>query len=855
MTSYITETKKTSVNAPSDNRSHNKTNSNTGEIKNNGTGANNKLHWTEADKNHACPMCHKNDWCYLGFDGTSLEMVICGRPPVTVDDEWIAFGETTDDRIKYRRKLPEKTYRPAQTREWIYTDIEGNPIAKQIRWDYPDKDKEIRRQYYVDGEWVWKLPKHLDNKAFNAKIAPFNWEEVDAAIAKDELVIIAEGEPAVEAWRKLGFTATTFISGKWNDCYRDYFIGAKVVYSPDGDQIGVKLMDKVANAISGVISDCQWFYVYPNNHLWQKLPQNHGVDMKDFLDDYPEMSPEDIRGMFEADRRYFEKIYRQPSFEDSRAEKAVAQSTNKAKENDDKPTRLNKKELLAFIRNNCNLRYNVIERIIEVNGEELTIEPYLYLLDHHDIDCGKDTATDMMMMVAKERSYNPVKEYLDKISTITTPTDISNLATRFFGTSNPLYDKFVEKMLIGAVARIYDPGCKLDTALVLQGEQGIGKSSFFDVLGGDYFDDSMGNGSDKDDLLTLHRSWIQEWGELDRIFGKKAVGEVKQFLSKRRDNFREPYARKTETFNRHSIIVGSVNDAQFLNDNTGSRRFWVIPIEVDEIDIEQLKRDRDSIWAAAVNAYKQGQRWWLSKQEQLESAANNDQFQIRDEWETIIQDYLENRERTTVSELLSEALDFNPKDMGKADQARVSNALKSLGWIKGGRQTYQGKRQPVWQCPKNGSGGTATKKATTTYAMSETSSQSVSGTGGSDGSGNEQTLNKAMDKQTDNSTPSNNSDFNKVAPQVDPPDPQPTETPTKPESEEVAQVDNGGEPAMTSDPDDDHIEYLKALMLNAPSKESLTELKREYFSEDDIKQIWAKMTIEERAKVKAIANQ
>jgi len=362
----------------------------------------------------------------------------------------------------------------------------------------------------------------------------------------------------------------------------------------------------------------------------------------------------------------------------------------------DKPTRLNDKALIKYCRDRLNLRYNEITREIEIDGECLSIEPYLYLVDKHDVTAGKDKAADIFMMVAKENTYNPVKDYLESLTT--KPISITNLASRYLGTENPLYDLFIEKMLIGAVARAYQAGCKLDTALVLQGEQGIGKSSFFDVLGGDYFDDSMGNGSDKDDLLTLHRSWIQEWGELDRIFGKKAVGEVKSFLSKRRDNFREPYARKTECFPRHSIIVGSVNDASFLNDSTGARRFWVVPVETSEIDIPQLKKERDQIWAAAVQAYKAGKTWWLTKEEEAQSAINNQQFQIKDEWQVIIEDYLSDNQEVTVRDILENALGLDKKDMGKGDQMRVTSSLITMGWKKT-RKMVNGKRQYIWTAP------------------------------------------------------------------------------------------------------------------------------------------------------------
>jgi predicted P-loop ATPase len=452
------------------------------------------------------------------------------------------------------------------------------------------------------------------------------------------------------------------------------------------------------------------------------------------------MTPEDIKGMFDSDRRYFEKLYKMPS-QNSRGEKAVASDSE-----DDKPKRLTTAKLLKFVQEHYDLAFNEMSRELELNGQPLRNEPYILLAKDHNIEAGKDKALDIFSEIAKENAYNPVKDYLEKCSKNTLPIDISNLASRYFGTSNPLYDKFVERMLISAVARVYEPGCKVDTALILQGAQGLGKSTFFDVLGGEYFDDSMGNGSDKDDLLTLHKSWIQEWGELDRIFGKRQVGEVKHFLSKRKDNYRVPYGRKTECYPRHSIIVGSVNDAQFLNDPTGDRRFWVIPVAVNEIDTETLKKERDSIWSAAVAKYKSGEQWWLSRQEQLESNRNNSGFRTNDEWETIIEDYLQNQTITSTYELLTQALDFEPKQIDGKARIRVADCLKALGWQKSSKKTtYQGKRQYTWHSFNSVTENQGCQKGD----IAKTLSQSEDGTDVTDGISESPTLTE-MNNNDDN---------------------------------------------------------------------------------------------------------
>lgn len=356
--------------------------------------------------------------------------------------------------------------------------------------------------------------------------------------------------------------------------------------------------------------------------------------------------------------------------------------------------------MLDFVRDNYSgiLRFNELKQRIELEGKFFDVDyAYFQIADDFGIDCGKNTAADAFTTVAKENAYNPVEIYLNAVASSVEPISIDNLATRYFGTSNPLYDAFLKRTLIAAVARTYEPGCKNDTALVLQGGQGIGKSTFFNVLGGDWFDDSMGAANNKDDLLILHKCWIQEWGEIERVFSKKQAGELKAFLSRRTDAFREPYARSTVEHPRRSIIVGSVNNAQFLVDSTGNRRYWVIPIEVDRINIELLKQERDCIWAAAVHAYRAGEVWWLTHEEESLSGENNEQFRVPDEWESYIATYIEGKARVSVSEILEKVFYLEPAKIDRPSQMRVGTILTILGWKNIGARQHQGRRQKVWE--------------------------------------------------------------------------------------------------------------------------------------------------------------
>jgi predicted P-loop ATPase len=362
-------------------------------------------------------------------------------------------------------------------------------------------------------------------------------------------------------------------------------------------------------------------------------------------------------------------------------------------------TRLDTAALLNHVRTKYRdrLRLNKLQQKVELDGAEILIEEaYLWLAEHDNIDCSKTKAGDIFFKVASENSFNPVVNYLNTVAKTVKPASLDTLSQKYFKTNDPLYDVFLKRTLIAAVARAYNPGCKHDTALVLQGEQGIRKSTFFNVLGGQWFDDSMGDGRNKDDLIILHKSWIQEWGEIERVFGKRQAGEIKAFLVRKKDIFRPPYGRTALEFPRHGIIVGTVNGNQFLVDPTGDRRYQVIPIKTNKIDIKRLEQERDSIWSAAVHAYRKGEQWWLTDSEQKLSNENNQQFRSVDEWESAIANYLENRGQVSVTQILQDLFDFELGKIDRSSQMRVSNVLTSLNWKKVGQKQHQGKRQVVW---------------------------------------------------------------------------------------------------------------------------------------------------------------
>jgi predicted P-loop ATPase len=157
---------------------------------------------------------------------------------------------------------------------------------------------------------------------------------------------------------------------------------------------------------------------------------------------------------------------------------------------------------------------------------------------------------------------------------------------------------------------------------VLRGPQGIFKSTTWRTLASpDWFNDTP-QANEKDLKLAIHTCWIYELAELDAVTGRKEAAEVKAVLSSPVDNFRPPYARVSEKHPRRSIMVATCNRDDFLRDETGSRRFWVIEVK-NPINTDGLRDDRDRIWRAAVLAHRDGRQPFLSTHDQVESERRN----------------------------------------------------------------------------------------------------------------------------------------------------------------------------------------------------------------------------------------
>lgn len=268
-----------------------------------------------------------------------------------------------------------------------------------------------------------------------------------------------------------------------------------------------------------------------------------------------------------------------------------------------------------------------------------------YLEKAHGIT-GVNKILDACSLVCHRHTVNAVRDYLNALPAWDGVPRLDTLFVDYLGAEDNSYVRAVaRKSFAAAVARAMQPGVKYDTMPILAGPQGIGKSTLLRIMGGDWFSDSLGTFEGKESYELIQGSWLLELGELNGL-SKAEMGVVKQFLSKVADIFREPYGRRTREYPRRCVFFGTTNEAEFLRDKTGNRRFWPVDCGINQPTksvFRQLAEEVPQIWAEAVLAWKNGEKLYLegdveriSRQEQAEHSEHNAK-------EGVIREFLERK--------------------------------------------------------------------------------------------------------------------------------------------------------------------------------------------------------------------
>lgn len=318
----------------------------------------------------------------------------------------------------------------------------------------------------------------------------------------------------------------------------------------------------------------------------------------------------------------------------------------------------------------------------------------LYLAQTYNVEFPVPKIWEALAIVAGEKSYHPIRNHLDELQWDGIPR-LDTWLVRYCGTVDTKYTRAVgRKTLIGAVARIYQPGCKFDFVLVLEGKQGAGKSTVCRILGGQYFGDApIDIHNPKDSIQYVHSHWIIEFAEMVSV-RKADVNKLKQFIVAQEDEARPAYARTAKRFARQSIFIGTINPDHigYLVDDTGNRRFW--PVLCGTCDTAALRRDRDQILAEAKHYYEKGEILYLEDEVAMIAEHETRERLVKDPWTVIIFDWLAaHPEVAEVSTemIYSQVIGGSYMQMNTGHARRIAVALRQAGFslhVRNGLNVY-----------------------------------------------------------------------------------------------------------------------------------------------------------------------
>lgn len=316
----------------------------------------------------------------------------------------------------------------------------------------------------------------------------------------------------------------------------------------------------------------------------------------------------------------------------------------------------------------------------------------------------RTTLEEAVVVVSKRHRYHPVREYLASVRgrwdgqrRLSTWLRRVCMVEDEFDDESPLH-RYLSRVgtwfVMAMCARVLTPGCKFDFMLILEGAQGVGKSTAARILGGDWFADSGLVLGEKDAYQNLQGIWCYEIGELD-AFSRSEVTKVKQFVSSAKDRFRASFDRRAKDYPRQLVFIGTTNEDHYLTDPTGNRRFWPVRVE-QPIDLQWLRENRDQLFAEALKYVEAGERFHPTHREQRELFDPQQQARaVEGAIESAVQRYLYDENQkvgmsgengTLVNEvalidlLQRVGIGIEKLGPGRFHEKQAASALRKLGW-------------------------------------------------------------------------------------------------------------------------------------------------------------------------------
>ena len=250
---------------------------------------------------------------------------------------------------------------------------------------------------------------------------------------------------------------------------------------------------------------------------------------------------------------------------------------------------------------------------------------------------------DALALEIEKKKFHPIIKYIKSLQWDGVPR-VNTLLIDYFGAEDNAYTRAaIRKILCAAVTRVFHPGTKFDTALILVGPQATYKSTFVKKLGKNWFSDTFTTVQGKESFEQIQGAWLVEIAELSGL--KKAeVETIKHYISKCEDSFRPAYGRTIETYKRQCVFFGTTNSKDFLRDPTGNRRFLPIDVRPEyatkNVAQELTEEEVDQVWAEAYEMYKQGESLYMTGEEDIIAKIEQHKHSEQDERKGIIEEYL-----------------------------------------------------------------------------------------------------------------------------------------------------------------------------------------------------------------------
>lgn len=537
---------------------------------------------------------------------------------------------------------------------------------------------------------------------------------IQEAIDRQETVFYTEGEKDVNTLMEKGYTAVTCGgSGDWKSDASILFQNANVIVLADNDKPGGKLASTVVKDLKGIVKSIKIIVPMPNT------PK---ADITDYFE--AGHTVEEFKNLIKTgdDTESICANVQQDQKQDTGKKRSVIQ---KSKDEVAGGPAL----VFKFLDRNYDEDGNVksVKQLVhnfeivmdkdsrfagKIRLNEFAQQPYLYgsvpwenenncrAWSSHDdsalfsliqADYGlksRQDFADALKNVSMRNKFHPVRELLDSL-TWDGKEHIRSLLPEYLGAEDSDYTYQVMRLwMLGAVSRVYKPGSKFDYTIILQGSQGIGKSTFLKLMALDdsWFNDSLDSLDSDKAVQSLTGSWIIELAELKSLARTAGgVESVKRFLTATQDKYRIPYERRADTFYRQCVFAGTTNKDDFLQDETGNRRFLIVQTGVKKpsksLFVPEIMDTIKLAWAEAVHIWKNEKPQLILPEAYMQEAKELHEANMADDGKRgIILDYLEGKTQVCAREIWFEALKetIPPKNWQASE---INNIVAKIpGW-------------------------------------------------------------------------------------------------------------------------------------------------------------------------------